>query len=73
MAWAGVILGMVAGLCAAVISFAAAGMALWASFLIYAAAGPAVTLLTTALLYWRSEPPGPGPWTDTRRPDAAAA
>lgn len=60
MAWAGVILGMVAGLCAAAAGFAAAGLPLWACIVIYPAAGSATALLATALLYWRSTAGGPG-------------
>ncbi|MEW2914282.1 hypothetical protein [Leisingera sp. JC11] len=60
MAWAGVFLGMVAGLCAAVAGYAVAGLPLWACLLIYPAAGSAAALLATALLYWRSGAAGPG-------------
>ncbi|KIC38405.1 hypothetical protein [Leisingera sp. ANG-M7] len=58
MAWAGVFLGMVAGLCAAVMGYAFAGLPWWACFLIYPAAGTVVTLLATAILYWLSEAAG---------------
>ncbi|MDC0659643.1 hypothetical protein N6L27_16700 [Leisingera sp. SS27] len=60
MAWAGIILGMVAGLCAAVMGYAFAGLPWWACLLIYPVAGTAVALLATALLYWLSEAAGPG-------------
>lgn len=60
MAWAGVILGMVVGLCAAVAGYAAAGLPLWACIVIYPAAGSATALLATALMYWRSQAGGPG-------------
>ncbi|NVK14943.1 MAG: hypothetical protein HWE35_12285 [Rhodobacteraceae bacterium] len=59
MAWAGIILGMVAGLCAAVAGYAVAGLPWWACLLIYPAAGAVVALLATALLYWLSRTAGP--------------
>lgn len=60
MAWAGIILGMIAGFFAAVLSYAAAGLPLWACLLIYPAAGTAVTMLATAALAWRSLAHGGG-------------
>ncbi|NSY39123.1 hypothetical protein [Leisingera sp. ANG59] len=60
MAWAGVILGMVTGLCTAVMSYAIAGLPWWACLVIYPAAGATVAVLATALLYWRSAAAGPG-------------
>ncbi|KIC14751.1 hypothetical protein [Leisingera sp. ANG-Vp] len=54
MAWAGLFLGMIAGFSAAVLGYTAAGLPLWASVLLYPAAGSAVTVLATAALAWRS-------------------
>ncbi|OED49042.1 hypothetical protein [Leisingera sp. S232] len=70
MAWAGIILGVIAGLAAAVLGFAAAELPLWVCVLIYPAAGSVAALLTTAFLYWRSNPAGPG---DPTPPDATLA
>ncbi|MEX0305433.1 MAG: hypothetical protein AB3N24_23685 [Leisingera sp.] len=54
MAWAGIFLGMIAGFTAAVLGYAAAGLPLWASLLLYPAAGTAVAVLAIAILAWRS-------------------
>ena len=54
MAWAGIILGMIAGLAAAILGYAAAGLPLWASLLMYPAAGTAVAVPVIGLLAWRS-------------------
>ncbi|MBY6057625.1 hypothetical protein [Leisingera daeponensis] len=61
MAWAGILLGMVTGLCAAVAGYAIGGLPLWACLLIYPAAGAAVALLAVVLMYWHREwTGGPG-------------
>ncbi|MCB4456094.1 hypothetical protein [Leisingera sp. McT4-56] len=59
MAWAGIFLGMIAGLAAAVLSFAIGGLPLWASLLMYPAAGTAVAVAVIAVLVWRSFLDGP--------------
>lgn len=71
MAWTGVILGMIAGLCAAVAGYTG-GLHLWICLLTYPAAGSAVALLATAFLYWRSEAGGPGGRLPPASPLAAA-
>ncbi len=53
MAWAGIVLGMIAGMAAAVLGCVAAGLPLWAGLLIYPAAGTAVALLVITALAWR--------------------
>ncbi len=61
MAWAGIIIGMVAGIFATVLGYTAAGMPLWLSLLMYPATGTVVTLLVIAVLLLRNTPGGPTP------------
>lgn len=61
MAWAGIVIGMAAGICAAVLGYTAAGMPLWLSLLMYPAAGTAAAVLVIAVLLLRSYPSGPDP------------
>lgn len=60
MAWAGIIIGMVAGIFATILGYTAAGMPLWLSLLMYPATGTVVTLLVIAVLL-RNTPGGPTP------------
>ncbi|QDI74747.1 MULTISPECIES: hypothetical protein [Leisingera] len=73
MAWAGIFLGVIAGLFAAVYGYAAFGLPVWLCLLMYPAAGTAVTLAATALLAWRSFPPGPAGGAGVCQREAAAA
>ncbi|EDZ46424.1 hypothetical protein [Leisingera daeponensis] len=73
MAWAGIFLGMIAGLFAAVFGYAAFGLPLWLSLLMYPAAGTVVALAVTVLLAWRSFPSGPAGGAGHCWREAAAA
>jgi hypothetical protein len=61
MAWAGIVIGMVAGICAAVVGYTAVGMPLWLSLLMYPATGTTVAVLVIAALLLRDLPAGPSP------------
>jgi apolipoprotein N-acyltransferase len=73
MAWAGIFLGMIAGLFASVLGYSALGLPLWLSLLVYTGAGTAVALLTTALLAWRGPTDGPEGRLDAGMADTATA
>ncbi|KIC10952.1 hypothetical protein RA19_09485 [Leisingera sp. ANG-M1] len=54
MAWAGIILGMIAGFAAAVLGYAAAGLSVWVSLLLYPGAGLSVAMLVIGAAALRS-------------------
>lgn len=73
MAWAGIVMGMAAGLCAAILSYTAAGLPLWLSLLMYPAAGTAVAILVIAALLLRDITAGPDLRRYASKSEAAAA
>lgn len=73
MAWAGIFLGMIAGLCAAVLGYAALGLPVWLSLLMYPAAGTTVAILAIATLAWRGAAAMADTHPDSRRSKTAAA
>jgi fructose-specific phosphotransferase system IIC component len=60
MAWAGIIIGMFAGMLAAVAGYWIADLSLWMSLLMYPLVGSTVTLVVIAVLL-RSADSGSGP------------
>ncbi|MFY0309910.1 hypothetical protein ACFMBG_08415 [Leisingera sp. D0M16] len=73
MAWAGIFLGMIAGLCAAVLGYAALGLPVWLSLLMYPAAGTAVAILAVVTLAWRGTAAMADTRAESRRSKTAAA
>lgn len=61
MAWAGIIIGMFAGILTASAGYWVVGLPLWVSLLFYPLAGTVVAMAVIALLLLRSSDIGSGP------------
>ncbi|MFW8594390.1 hypothetical protein [Cribrihabitans neustonicus] len=72
MAWVGIFLGTLAGLLAAGLAYAGLGWPLWASALLYPAAGTSTAVLVILLLALRGTG-GAGGLPEGKRPELAAA